>query len=66
MTMTNTKLEKTQLGVTVDSVGKGKVLITFDQAILAIELSAEDAQDFALNILDAVEGTKSRNPPGSN
>lgn len=52
------ELLEANISITVSPVSGGKVLIEFDSMLNAIELSAEDAQDFALTILDQVEATK--------
>jgi hypothetical protein len=56
-------LAEATLSITVSPAADGKVLIEFSTPLNAIELSAEDAQDFALTILDQVEATKK--PPES-
>jgi hypothetical protein len=45
----------TLLGVAVSTTSDKRVLITFDKCVSSIEMSQEDAQDFALSILDQVE-----------
>jgi len=52
------ELKDATLEITVSPTDEGNVLINFSTPLSAIELNPEDAQDFALTILDQVEATK--------
>jgi hypothetical protein len=58
------EMEDAVLGVTISTGDNGCVIVTFDRAITAVEFSNNDAQDFALLILEAVEdSSKSSSKP---
>lgn len=55
MTIHNETMEQANLGVTISVTPAGDVLIAFDQPVASVELNPQDAQNFALNLLDQVE-----------